>query len=126
MHRIYSAVVILIITAATIVFGFVINTSASKSVTDKVGSAESYALIGDVDGAKKEIKSALDEWQGKMEIMLIFISHGRLDRIEESLNNANTYIEFGEINAFTAECRKAEILLEHFHAAEYPTVNNIL
>ena len=61
-----------------------------------------------------------------METMLIFVSHGRLDQIEESLNNANTYIEFWELKAFSAECRKVKILIKHFYDLEYPTINNIL
>ncbi len=126
MHRIYSAVVIFIITVITIVFGFIVNTTTSRSVSDMVESAESYAAAGDVENAKKQIKSAVSEWENKMETMLIFISHGKLDQIEESLNTAYTYIEFGELKAFTTECRKSKILIKHFYDLEYPTVNNIL
>ncbi len=126
MHRIYSAIIILAVTIAVIMFGFTINTTTSRSVSDKVELAESYAVGGDTVNAKNAIKAAVSEWQGKMETMLIFVSHGRLDQIEESLNNANTYIEFGELKAFSAECRKVKILIKHFYDLEYPTINNIL
>ncbi len=126
MHRIYSAVVIFIITVITIVSGFIVNTTTSRSVSDRVDSAESYAADGDVENAKKQIKSAVSEWENRMETMLIFISHGKLDQIEESLNTAYNYIEFGELKAFTTECRKSKILIKHFYDLEYPTINNIL
>lgn len=126
MHRIYSAIIILAVTIAVIMFGFTINTTTSRSVSDKVELAESYAVGDDTENAKNAIKAAVSEWQGKMETMLIFVSHGRLDQIEESLNNANTYIEFGELKAFSAECRKVKILIKHFYDLEYPTINNIL
>ncbi len=126
MHRIYIALVILIITVTIIISGFIINTSTSKSVSGKIESAENYAVSGDSENAKKQIRSALNEWESKMEAMLVFVSHGRLDQIEESLNSANTYIEFGELKAFSLECRKTEILIKHFYDLEYPTINNIL
>ena len=126
MHRIYSAIIILAVTIAVIMFGFTINTTTSRSVSDKVELAESYAVGGDTVNAKNAIKAAVSEWQGKMETMLIFVSHGRLDQIEESLNKANPYIEFGELKAFSAECRKVKILIKHFYDLEYPTINNIL
>lgn len=126
VHRIYSAAVIFIITIITIIFGFIINTTTSESVSDKIQSAERYAENNDAENANKQIKAALSEWESKMETMLIFISHGKLDQIEESLHTANTYLEFGELKSFTAECRKTEILLKHFNDLEYPTINNIL
>lgn len=126
MYRIKSAIAILIATIVIITVGFTINTNTARSVYSKVDAAQQYNKNGNVYKAKQEILSARDEWENKMETMLMFMSHSKLDQIEEALGIANTYIDCGDKNAFSAECQKATILLQHFYDLEYPTINNIL
>lgn len=125
MNRFFGAFIVLAVVLTIVVTGFRINTKTANSVTEKINSSINYHENGNITLAKKEIKSALDEWEDNMETMLLFISHGRLDEIEEALNVANTYIELGDENMYIAECRRAAILIQHFENIEYPTINNI-
>lgn len=92
---------------------------------EKVQTAQQYALDGNIENAKKELSEAMNEWEKKIEIMLLFVSHGKLDEIEEAINIANSYIHYDEIPLFYAECQRASTLLDHFKSVEYPSINNI-
>ncbi len=80
---------------------------------------------GNKERAKNELEKAIREWEKNMETMLIFVSHGKLDQIEEAINIADSYLQNGEINLFYAECQRAATLLDHFENVEYPNINNI-
>ena len=60
-----------------------------------------------------------------METMLLFISHGKLDEIEKTINTACSYIKSREISLYKAECISAHLLIDNFKNVEYPNINNI-
>lgn len=125
MSRIWSAVVVFAVIIIVITTGFIFNTKSVDSVSEKVNSALAYSKSGDKENAKKNMESAVEEWNGKMNTMLLFMSHDKLDQIDESLNIADTYITSGDTAMFNAECKRTSILLQHFYDLEYPTVYNI-
>ena len=80
---------------------------------------------GDIEKARKIFREAKKEWSDNVEIMLLFISHGRIDRIDEAFDSAETYLKNDDIIMFLAECSTARLLTEHFIDVEYPYINNI-
>ena len=125
MSRIWSAVVVFAVIIIVITTGFIFNTKSVDSVSEKVNSALAYSKSGDKENAKKNMESAVEEWNSKMNTMLLFMSHDKLDQIDESLNIADTYITSGDTAMFNAECKRTSILLQHFYDLVYPTVYNI-
>lgn len=125
MKRLFIALVVLAIVIGIGITGLVINTNTANYIVDKLEMTKKYAADGNIETAKKELKDAVDRWESKMEIMLIFVSHGKLDQIEESINITNSYLENNEMGLFYAECKRAITLLEHFENVEYPNINNI-
>lgn len=125
MKRLIGALVILVIVIGIGVTGFIINTKTADTVIEMVETSKKYAFDGNIQDAKKELSKAIDEWEKNMETMLLFVSHGKLDQIEEAINIANAYIEHNELPLFYAECQRASILLDHFEGVEYVSINNI-
>ncbi len=125
MHRIAGTVIIFIITSVIAVCGFFINTKTSDSIQKKVQAAVSSSRQNDIVLARKQVGNAVDEWNEKKELMLLFVSHGKLDQIDESMNIACSYIETGDTNLFITECVRIQVLLQHFNDLEYPSINNI-
>lgn len=125
MNRFLGAMIVLGILISIVVTGFYINTKTSNSVSEKISSSIEYQNKDDFEQARKELRSALEEWEQNMEMMLLFISHGKLDEIEESINIADTYMNIGDKTMCLAECKRALILLEHFNHVEYPSIDNI-
>lgn len=125
MHRIISTIFISILTLFIVVVGFTINTRTTNSINENITAAMNLKNNGDSEGAKRELQKAIDEWDHTIEIMLLFESHGKLDRIEESLKLSEMYLQNGNTNMFNEECKRASILIEHFNDLEYPTIYNI-
>lgn len=125
MHRIAGAIVLFLLTIVLVISGFTINTKTSASVNQKIASAAEACRQEQLGQAQKQAASALKEWNDNKETMLLFVSHGRLDQIEESLNIACSCIDAGDTDLFMAECTRIEVYLKHFNDLEYPTINNI-
>lgn len=125
MKRLIIAIAVLILVVGIGITGLLINTNTANSVMEKLHIAKEYATNGNTEQAKVELKKAVDKWEDRMEIMLIFVSHGKLDQIEESINIANAYLEHQEMTLFYAECQRAYTLLNHFENVEYLNINNI-
>lgn len=125
MKRLICTIVIFLIIVAIAATGFFINTRTANMVLEKVQKSQQYAFDGNIDLAKQELSAAIDEWERKIEIMLLFVSHGKLDEIEEAISIANSYIQYDEVSLFYAECQRASTLLDHFKSIEYPSINNI-
>lgn len=125
MRRLYVALGVLALIAAIVTTGFIINTRTAESILEQLNSAYNSAESGDIEKARKIFREAKKEWSDNVEIMLLFISHGRIDRIDEAFDSAETYLKNDDIIMFLAECSTARLLTEHFIDVEYPYINNI-
>ena len=125
MSRFWGALGVLGIIAALTVSGFRINTGTAHQVLEKLENAYDLARDGDMDSARVQLETAQQIWDEKIETMLLFISHGRIDRIEEAIHQAYDYLDSRERSLFLAECSTAILQTEHLIHVEYPYVNNI-
>ena len=125
MNRLFGALTVLAGIIVIILSGFFINTDTAGTVEKFLSRSMDYAEKNDIPHAKAELEKALHEWNDNMDTMLLFISHGRLDEIEQSLNAAYAYIKSNDISMYTAECTRAFLMTDNFKSVEFPTVNNI-
>ena len=125
MNRLFGALAVLAGVIIIILSGFFINTNTAGTVEKFLSRSMDYAEKNDIPHAKAELEKALHEWNDNMDTMLLFISHGRLDEIEQSLNAAYAYIKSNDISMYTAECTRAFLMTDNFKSVEFPTVNNI-
>lgn len=125
MNRLFGAFAVLAGIIVIILSGFFINTDTAGTVEKFLSRSMDYAEKNDIPHAKAELEKALHEWNDNMDTMLLFISHGRLDEIEQSLNAAYAYIKSNDISMYTAECTRAFLMTDNFKSVEFPTVNNI-
>lgn len=125
MNRLFGAFAVLLGIIITVLSGFFINTNTAQAVNENLSLSMKYAENGDIQSAKSELEKALDKWNDKMQTMLLFISHGRLDEIEQTINTAYSYIKNSDISMYSAECTRAYLLIENFKNVEFPSINNI-
>lgn len=125
MNRLLGALAVLIAVIITVTTGFFINTHTASTVNQLLLESIDYANHGDINNAKLSLEKAKQQWDNRMETMLLFVSHGKLDQIEETINVADSYIKSNEISLYLAECTTARLLIDHFRNVEYPNINNI-
>ncbi len=125
MNRLFGALIVLLIAIITVTTGFFINTDTAYSVSKMLLQSVEYAESNDIAGAKIFLQKGKSQWDNKMNIMLLFVSHGKLDQIEQTINMAYSYIQSNEISLYTAQCKNAILLIDNFRDTEYPEINNI-
>ncbi len=125
MHRIISTYIICLITIVLVGTGFYINTDSAQKVRELIEESVQYST-NDNQASKSKMKEAMKLWNDRAQFMLLFMPHGRVDQIDETLNIAQTYIESDNKEMFLAECKRADILLQNLNNLEYPTINNIM
>ena len=125
MNRLFGALTVLAGIILTVTAGFFINTETAENVCRSLSLSMDYAENGDIQNAKTELEKALSEWNDNMDTMLLFISHGRLDEIEQALNTACSYLKNNDISMYSAECTRAFLMTENFKDVEFPNINNI-
>ena len=125
MNRIFGAFIVLIIVIVTVTTAFSINTNTASSVSRLLSDSIDSAEKGDIQSAGLFLQKAKYEWDTKMDIMLLFVSHGKLDQIEQTINIAYSYIKSNEVSLYMAQCRNARLLIDNFRHTEYPEIDNI-
>ena len=98
MNRLFGAFAVLAGVIIIITSGFFINTNTARTVGNLLSLSMEYAEKGDFQNAEISIEKAKNQWENNMETMLLFISHGKLDEIEKTINTACSYIKSREIS----------------------------
>lgn len=125
MYRLYGALAVILSAVVLIAAGYVLNTRTADRLLSALDESYTLAEAGDISSARERILSAKKELDNRLELMLLFVSHGRLDEIEETVNKACEYIEHDELSLFMAECSTAILMTEHFINVENPYISNI-
>lgn len=126
MYRLYGAIGVLCCVLVLIFTGFYINAHTAAYVQDKLRESYDDLKNGDLSSAKNNLSLAQQEWEDKSQCILLFVSHGKADDIEEAINTAVAFLDNGQQAFFYESCSKAILLLDHFKNEEYPEINNIL
>jgi len=125
MNRLWGALTVLLIVIITVTTAFFINTNTSYSVSELLSQSIASAENGDIQNAEIFLKKAKSQWDSKMDTMLLFVSHGKLDQIEQTVNIAYVYIKSNDISNYMAQCQNARLLINNFREVEYPDIKNI-
>ena len=125
MNRLWGALTVLLIVIITVTTAFFINTNTAYSVSRLLSQSIDSAEKGDITSAGIFLQKAKSQWDRKMDIMLLFVSHGKLDQIEQTVNIAYSYIKSNDISNYMAQCQNARLLINNFREVEYPDIKNI-
>ena len=126
MHRIISTYIICLITVILVATGFYINTNSAQRVRELIEQSAEYSSEKNNADADETMDKAMDIWNSKSQLMLLFMPHDRVDQINETLNIAQEYLRSDNNEMFRTECKRAVILLQKLNNLEYPTINNIM
>ncbi len=125
MNRLLAALGVLAAVIVTVTTGFWFNTDTADTVNSLLLESMSHARRGEREEAAVFLERARNEWEDHMQMMLLFVSHGKLDQIEQTINAACSYLDSDEMALCLAECSTARLLIRNFANVEYPTLNNI-
>lgn len=126
MKRLPIALTIFIITIALCVYGLLFARNKKNDFSETLQTAYKQARSGQVDKAKKTVKTFMNDWDESEKYLMIFIHKDDLSEIEFSSRAIVEYINSEELPEFYAELKRVMALLDHLWEAEAPTLKNIL
>ncbi len=126
MYRLYGALSVLGAVLLISLFGFYLNKTTSDSIIDHLDASFESAEEGKTDRAIDEINEAQKLLHSRLETMFLFVSHRKLDEIEQCINKSKYYLINNDLTSFYVYCSSSLELIRDYRDMEYPTFYNIL
>ncbi len=126
MYRLYGAIAVMVIMLTTAGIGFYWNTNASNQVLIHLSEAYELVEAGQIESGQKALAEAAHQLTQHIDTMYLFVSHRKLDEIEQAMKKAEVSLERKEITAFLIFCKSAIELTQDFKNTEFPSFKNLL
>lgn len=125
MNKVWIAAAVLVLVLGISITGMILNINTASDMTEFIKETRNYVEKDDFNTAAQTMETAVEELDNRMKWMLVFVSHGKLDEIEETILVAQSFLKNKEIPQFMAECERALSMLDHYREVEYPYFNNV-
>ncbi len=126
MKRIWVALVLLIICSTFAFAEFIIVHSKSSELYDSVVNAETHFLNKEYKTSFDILNDAVEKWENSEKILNVFLSHEKVDEIEERLCELSKYAENKDKALFYATLEKTKRQLLCLKQSELPSLKNIM
>lgn len=126
MKRIWVAVTLMIICAAFASTEFIIVKNKATDLINYVEISEEYFSKKEYNISYDVINKAIEKWEDSEKILNIFLSHEKVDKVEESLSELSKYAQNKDKALFYATSEKAKRQLLCLKQSELPNLENIM
>jgi len=126
LKRAWAAIVMVAVLLALCTIVPVFTRQNIASLTDKISEAKIQISQGNVEEANRLSQELAYMWDEHYQVFCTYISHEKLEAIDQSIATLQTNLEFEEYAEFTAELDRACSQLKHLQDTEMPVLENIL
>ncbi len=126
MHRLHGAFIVLTVVISLAVTSFLMNTSTARIVCEHLQQAYQLAENNDKAASLQHINDAAKILKERRQWLCLFISHQRIDSIEQAVEQASLCLRQQNIMPFLLYCSSALELTDDFQQLEYPYLYNII
>lgn len=96
------------------------------SLTDKINETKTQVSQGNIEEVERLSQEISLMWNKHYQIFCTYISHEKLEAIDQSISTLQTNLEYEEYAEFTTELDRACSQLKHLQDTEMPVLENIL
>lgn len=126
MNRIWTAISILLVLMIGCITELTYINKITNDMKDRLLEINQYVENNSMETALKSSNELHEEWDKNHSIMALFITHDRLENIDQSVEIINANIKSDESSDFFTESARLYAQLNHLKDTELPTINNIL
>ncbi len=126
MKRIWVALALMIICISFAVAEFMIVKNKTDYFLEEIKASDYYFSKKEYTTATKILKSAHKKWENSEKAINVFLSHEKVDEIEESLSELSKYAQYKEKTDFEATLEKTKRQLLCLKQSELPNLENIM
>lgn len=125
MKRVWIAVVILLLIPTIVFVTHRYLHSATGTMSEIIGTAQSKAEEGNKKEAAKQIAAFEKSWDNNQRIMGCFIRHSELDTVNQSTAKLMPLLQDDNLTSFSAECETLKMQLHHIVETENFSFDNL-
>ncbi len=126
MKRIWVALALMIICVSFAVAEFMIVKNNTDYFLQEIKASDYYFSKKEYTTATEILDSAHTKWENSEKAMNVFLSHEKVDEIEESLSELSKFAEYKEEPHFEATYEKTKRQLLCLKQSELPNLENIM
>lgn len=126
MKRTWAAIIMVAVLLALCTIVPIFTHQNIASLTDKINEAKTQTSQGNIEEVKRLSQEISLMWNDHYQIFCTYISHEKLEAIDQSIATLQTNLEYEEYSEFTAELDRACSQLKHLQDTEMPVLENIL
>ncbi len=126
MKRIWVAVVLLLICASLAVSEFMIVDNKYEKFSNALKKSGDYFSAKEYTKSYELLNDTKEQWEESEGVLNVFLSHTKVDEIEESLSELASFAKAKEKSHFYATFEKTKRQLLCLKQSELPNLENIM
>ncbi len=125
MKRIWASVIIFILAVTVCILGTITVQNITEDLTRTITQAKKEADIGNTDLSYQLSKKAVSDWHSSHEILCIYMSHSKLEAVDQTLAGLPGLVQHGANEQFSSECDRGITQIYYLKESELPSLQNI-
>ncbi|HHV32034.1 MAG: DUF4363 family protein [Ruminococcaceae bacterium] len=125
MKRIWVSGIIFVLLLAMCIFGIINTQKVSSEVEQTIELAKQAAEVGDLKTAYQMSQKAVADWHQKHKILCVYMSHAKLEAIDQTLAALPALVKNEANEQFEGECDRGITQIQYLNESEIPTIQNI-
>jgi hypothetical protein len=126
MKRVWVAMCMMAFVVALCLTELFVTEKLANEMDASILSARQAVQNQDYAQAEEYSIRISEQWKRYHNMLSLYITHDRLEQIDQSFSILSTNLEQGMYDEFLVELRRAYGQLEHLRDTEMPTLGNIL
>lgn len=126
MKRIWVALTLMTVCISLAISEFLIVKNKTEYFLEEISTANYYFSKKEYNISTEILDSLRKKWENSEKALNVFLSHEKVDEIEESLSELSQYCEQKELPRFQATFEKTKRQLLCLKQSELPNLENIL
>lgn len=126
MKRIWVALTLMTVCISFAISEFLIVKNKTEYFLEEISTANYYFSKKEYNISTEILDSLRKKWENSEKALNVFLSHEKVDEIEESLSELSQYCEQKELPHFQATFEKTKRQLLCLKQSELPNLENIL
>jgi len=126
MKRIWVSIIILILLISVCSLGAQASQTHTDHILSTITALKDTAESGEEERAVSMSVALIDEWEESHRVLCMYMSHNRLEAIDDTIAALPSLLRGGERAQFTAECERAAAQIRQLTVTEQFSLENIL
>ena len=126
MKRIWASILILILLVAVCIAGAQVSHTRTDPILSTIADIQETVREGDDARALSMSLMLIDMWEESHHVLCMYMSHSRLEAVDDTLAALPALIRGGETAQFSAECDRAAAQIRQLIVTEEISIENIL